>query len=345
MTSRHLLTTLLATPLLVALQPRGDNVAFHPEDGSSLSKEYGIDFTFSIGDITAYADGQDLSESVPADFELVGDTSMVVTDKYVETVGGRPLQLIRTFDSMEMYWEAMDDSGDAEEFSELEGKSVKFVWNEEDEAYDVSYHESEGDEELLQGLGVDMDLRALLPEGEVSEGDTWTVAARQLASVIFYGTNFEDLDMSLDDEDIGPLIESELLPQIENLMEGFSGECEYLGRADVDGTSIGRIGLKIAGEGTIDLVGFIERVLEQQMPQEMEFDASVDEASIELSMDGEGELRWDLDAGHLHDYEMSSEMEILVDVYISIDVGGESHELEASIEVLGDGSWTAAVVQ
>ena len=342
MTSRKLLTVLLATPLLVALQPRGDNVAFHPEDGSSLSKDYGIEFTFSIGDITAYADGQDLSEGIPADFELLGDTSITVTDEYVETVNGKPLQLIRTFDSMEMYWEAMDESGDAEGFDELEGKSVKFVWNEEDETYEVSFHESEGDDELLEGLGVDMDLRALLPDGEVSEGDTWMVEARDLGSIIFFGTNFEDIDMSLDEDDIGPLIEAELLPQLETLMDGFSGECEYLGREDGD-VSVGRIGLTLSGEGTIDLVGLIEQIIDQQMPEGMDIDASVDEASIALSMEGEGELQWDLDAGHMLDYEMASEIEVLVDVYIAIDMAGESHELEASVEVLGDATWSAAI--
>ena len=342
MTSRHLLTALLATPLLLALEPRADNVSFHPEDGSSLAKDYGIEFTFVLGDITAYIDGQDLSESVPADFELVGDTSLTITDQYVETLDGKPLQLIRTFDSMEMYWEAMDESGDAEEFAELEGKSVKFEWNEDDEAYDVSFHESEGDEDLLEGLGIDMDLRALLPEDEVSQGDSWTVEARALGSIIFFGTDFENLDFSMDDDDVGPLIESELVPQLESLADGFSADCEYLGSAEEDGTTLGVIGLAIKGEGSIDLVGLIEQIIEDQMPEGMEIDASVDEASIAIAMEGEGELRWDLGAGHMHDYEMSSELEILVDVYIEIDVGGEAHEIEASVEILGEGTWTAA---
>ena len=205
MTSRFLLTALISTPLLVALEPRADDVSFRPENGSSLTKEYTIDLNIALGDITAYFDGQDLSESVPADFELLAELALSVTDEYVRTVEGIPHELIRTFDSMELYWEAADESGEAEDFGELEGKSVKFEWNEEDENYDVSYHESDGDEELLQGLGPDMDLRVLLPDGDVSEGDTWSIEADDLASVFFFGTNFEDMEMG-DGENAAPRV-------------------------------------------------------------------------------------------------------------------------------------------
>jgi hypothetical protein len=337
MISRHLLTAVLSTPLLLAVEPRADDVNFSPEDGSSLAKEYTIDLTLGVGDITAYVDGQDLSESIPADFELMAEFAMEVTDEYVETVEGVPHELIRTYDSMEFYWEADEESGDAEELAELEGKSVKFKWDEEDESYEITYHESEGDEDLLKGLGPDMDLRALLPDGDVSEGDTWTVEAKDLGTVFFFGSSFEELDMGDGDAEIAAIFESELYPQLESLLEGFITECEYKGD--------GSIGVSLNGEGSIDLTSLIEEMVASQMPDGFELEMTIDEATVNVTIEGEGTLKWDLEAGHMSSFDMASEFEVLVDVYIEADVMGESHELEASIELLGDGAWEAGVVE
>ncbi|MCP3917482.1 MAG: hypothetical protein GY711_18210 [bacterium] len=338
MTSRFLFTALIATPLLLALQPRADAVHFQPEDGSSLAKEFSIEFTLSVGDITAFIDGQDLSEGIPADLELAAEAAMLVTDEYLETVDGVPHEFIRTYDSLELYWEADDDSGEVDEFSELEGKSVKFDWDEEDESYQVTFHESDGDEDLLQGLGADMDLRVLLPEGDVSEGDTWTVEATDLGAIFFFGSKLEDLEIGdEEDADTTALIESELYPQFESMLDGFITECTYEG----DGT----IGVSLQGEGSIDLTSFIEEIAALQVPDGFEFDLNVDEAVVGINVDGEATLVWDLEAGHMTSFDMTSDFEILADVYIEVDLAGEAHELDASIELLGEGAWEVGLVE
>ena len=80
-----------------------------------------------------------------------------------------------------------------------------------------------------------------------------------------------------------------------------------------------------------------------QMPEGFEVALVIDEATVNVSIEGEGTLAWDLEAGHLSSFDMTSEFEVLVDVYIEADVMGESHELEASVELLGDGAWEAGV--
>jgi hypothetical protein len=56
--------------------------------------------------------------------------------------------------------------------SELEGMSVVFTWNEDEEDFDVAFAEGmEGDEKLLVNLVESLDLREFLPPNEVSSQD------------------------------------------------------------------------------------------------------------------------------------------------------------------------------
>jgi len=349
MTPRHLLTLLLAGPALLALQPRADVVGFAPKDGSSLTKEFHIDFDLALGDLTMLANGMDVSEGVPGDFEVTIAITMKVVDTYVDVEDGKPLDLIRLYDSMAARWETPDDSGEADEgpLTELEGKQVQFRWDADAETYDVSYHDCEGDESALEDLGVDMDLRMLLPDSEVSEGDSWMLEPEQVRNLILFGSDTGELSPDMEDDPmgIGPLIESELLPQIESLLEELSAECTYKGRREVDGTAVGAIEVTLEGEGSIDLSGLIRGLIDSQVPEGMDIAVEIDEAVVSLTLEGEGTLLWDLGAGRLHSFEMSPELEILIDVALTVEAAGESQEFEASVELLGSGDWTAEAVR
>ena len=92
---------LLAAPLLVALEPRGDSLSFHPADGTTVSKQAELHVSVDLGDVTVEADGQDISEQIPGDMSAVVDVAMSWTDKYVEVEKdkNRPTDLIRTYES------------------------------------------------------------------------------------------------------------------------------------------------------------------------------------------------------------------------------------------------------
>src|SRR5688572_18649952 len=145
MTSKHWLTALALAPALMALEPRADAVDFAPSEGSSLKKTFGIEFNLALGDLTILANGMDMSEGVPADFELSTELAMTVVDTYVDIEEEKPLDLIRLYDALSLTWETPDDSGESdEEFTALAGKQVRFQWNGDSETYAVTYHESEG---------------------------------------------------------------------------------------------------------------------------------------------------------------------------------------------------------
>jgi hypothetical protein len=341
-------TLLAGLPLLVALQPRADRVAFAPESGSSFQKQFEVAFDLTLGDLTMMVAGMDMSEGVPSDFELSTEIDLSVVDTYVEVEDGMPLELLRRYQDFEARWETPDGSGEADDgpLSALDGKEIRFKWNPDAETYDVSYEDGEGDEDALERLHVDMDFRAMLPDGEVSEGDTWTLDSEQVAGVILFGlrTNGFSLDM---DGELGPmqdLLEAELMPQLEALAQDLTAECTYRGRKTVDGRSLGSIGIELDGEGTIDLAGLILGMIEEQA-EGFELDVDITEAVLLLTLEGEGELLWDLEAGRFHAFELAPDLEILVDVLMSIDAGGETQDIEASVELFGSGAWAARAIE
>jgi hypothetical protein len=164
-------------------------------------------------------------------------------------------------------------------------------------------------------------------------------------ALLGFGAELEELlvvDLEDDPAGVGPLIESELMPQIKNLLDELAAECTYAGPRE-DG--LGAIDLKVQGEGTLDLTSMLLEMIESQMPDGMGATVEVDEAVVSVALEGAGTLVWDLQAGHLNSFEMAPELEILVDISLSIDVGGETQDFEASLELLGNGTWTAAVVE
>src|SRR5688500_19800730 len=98
--TRFLLPALLASPLLLAMEPRGDALTFHPAKDSSLTKISEMTMSFELGDISVIVSGNDMSGQIPGDVAGDMDMSMTWTDKYVDLKDGKPLELIRTYDEM-----------------------------------------------------------------------------------------------------------------------------------------------------------------------------------------------------------------------------------------------------
>jgi hypothetical protein len=335
--NRPTLSALLAAPLLTALSPVADDLSFHPSDGSEVTRRYTIELDFELGDLSIVADGQDVSEMVPSDqMSGAAEIAMKVTESFVRSAEGRPLELIRYFEEMsgeagpEGQAEAMED------IDKLEGKRVRFLWNEDEGAYDVTFHESEGDAEDLEGLTPDMDLRALLPGKEVSAGDTWSIDAKELHSVLLFGDKPES-----GDEQFEELLKSSVWPQVQTLMDQFKTTCEYLGERDVDGRKVGAIAVTMHGEGRIDLSQFILEVFQMQVG-EAQVDLDISKADVALTFDSKGELLWDLAGGHLRAFDMACDADVALEFSGSADVQGESHSADADAEFAVTGNWKVA---
>ncbi|HVS19323.1 MAG TPA: hypothetical protein VMT18_12030 [Planctomycetota bacterium] len=322
-------------PVALAAAPWSSDLGFHPPDDSKVTREYSIQFDFELGDLTMIADGQDMSEMVPGDFEVTGELRLQVDDHFVRSGGGRALELIRTYAEIVANMEAAGESQDFEGADKLEGKTVRFLWNEDESDYDVAFHESEGDESALQAISADMDLSVLLPGKAVEVGDVWTVPAEEIGSVLMFGGDLDDQESG---DEMGALMKRELGPQFDAMLADFKISCEYRGEREEGGVRVGVIGLTLAGEGELDLEPVILAAMEvQELP--MEIDLSFNSALLEMSFEGKGELLWNLKNGMLHAFDMGADMEFAADINVAMDAGGESHEMQAEVEVLGRGTW------
>ncbi len=335
-------TSVLALPLLVAFGARAQKLAFGPEDGSALDKSLSMDVSFYVEDLSLIADGQDVGGMMMAEMDEALSFNMLieVTDEYVRTEGGKHMELLRTYNTITAEGGTESEREEADGIDELEDETILFKWNDEEGVYNKSYHESEGDEDLLEELEVDMDFTALLPGGEVSEGDTWEMAGDKALSLFAPGGFPGGSGGGDGEEEAMELFQQELQPQIEEAFGDFVIECTYVGTREDGDASYGEITFEFEGEGAIDLSDFLLAVFELQMEgQDMEIDVDIT-ANLELSFEGRGTLLWDQAMGTVHSYDMSCEMLLIADVDAAVDAMGESHEMEASAELSGSGEWS-----
>ncbi|MBI5435036.1 MAG: hypothetical protein HZA52_19535 [Planctomycetes bacterium] len=324
---------LFVAPLCLALTPVGDDVTFHPKDGAEVTKTFVNSMELGLDDLSMTVDGNDMSEMMPLDQAHMTVTStMTITDKYVKVAEGRPTELIRSFDSIESSVEAGPETTSNEDLEKLEGKKVSFKWNEDNKAYDVAYHETEGDADMLERLAEDMDLRALLPDRNVKEGDKWEIDADGLMTVIFAGMRLDKMDMGDAPEEMADVIE-EMMSEIKRLGNDVKTVCEYKGARDVDGKQCGAIAIKVEGKPSLDLSGLITTIMQKQGEASgTTLDVDVKKATLGLEINAAGELVWNLGDGHVATFQLAPNVQITADIDFSVDAAGEAHTVQASVE-------------
>jgi hypothetical protein len=325
----------------------GEKLAFQPEPGSSLTKSYVMGGEFALDDISLIFDGQDVGGAM-GQFEMnvKTETRIEVTDAYRAVAGGRPTELLRTFEELASTMHMVVTPAPAEvpemtSTSSLEGKTVAFRWNDEEQEYERSFHEGEGDEGLLEGLEEDMDLRVFLPESEVSADDSWTVALAELESLVAPGGNLQILpeDADFDQETMKKFEElfSDFGEELGELLEG-ECTCTFKGARDEDGVNVAEIAIDLEVATTLDLSefldDFIRTAIEQGGAEEM-VKVTLDTADFNLDFGGKGTLLWNLGAGRVHSFQLSGDATMDIDIAVSVQAEGESHEADASLELSG----------
>lgn len=351
--TRTLLTTLLAAPVLLALTLPVDDVTFAPEAGSSVTRTYTSNNQFSLDEMEMSMNGQPMPMDLEMSMDMSMDMSIEVTDTFVAVGAGRPDQLQRSYDALgaeahfSMEMAMMPDGGqdrDISSSSELEGKTVLFSWNEEDGEFGVAYHESEGDEDLLETLTEDMDFRALLPVGGVSAGDTWEIDPKDLISVLFPGG-----DTGLRPDDDGGA--EEMMPGMDgmganmgemlgDLLEG-EASAEYIGTEEVDGVTVAVISFTLSISSSNDMTEMVEDNMAELPDGSPEI--SINYVDVEIEMEGTGTLQWNLAANRAHSFEAQGSMNTLMDMGMGVSMGDNEMEMEQSMEMSGTFDSTMAV--
>ncbi len=298
---------LFLAPLLVAFVPPialEEEIRFSPEAGAAFTVSYTNEVTMTLEDqsMMMVFNGEEHEQETPdVDVELSQSFEAVFSDEVLSFEDGRVTKLRRTFNEVGQTRaqsaegpdgsNSSDDSGS----TELEGTSVVFTWDAEEESYTVAFWEDEdGDEDLLEELEYDIYFEGLLPESAVSVGDTWEAEIRALDLI-----NDPSGDLQLDweneaDEDDD---DDDVSQQYEDNLEG-TIECKLNEVIAEDGVRIALIGITVEA-GTSS---------EKSQDVDNEGVSGTIGEDIEITFEFEGVLRWDLGAGHATELELGGDI-------------------------------------
>ncbi len=336
---RSSLLLLLAIPGTLGFALLADELTFHPEKDATSQKKLTIEAEFNVEDASFTMNGEPMPDEALDEIKaqaLIVNLAMGVTETFKSTKDGRPLDLLRRYDDLSVSVEFGDESEDLAEAKAFEDKTVRFRWNEEEKAYDKSFHESSGDESALADLIDDMEIRVLLPGKKVAVGDTWEIPANDIGALFFPG------GVPMTDDGSGEGVEFQdvtdaIGKQIEDSLKDFKVLCTYKGTREVGGVRVGEVAFTYDGNCRIDLEPLLRKIEEEQGGSddaELSFTAS---AGMELK--GEGSLLWDLKAGVLHSYSMQAKPHFDVSIEASVSAGNQQFELSMSGAIGGNVAW------
>jgi len=267
--------------------------------------------------------------------------TLEVSDVFDTVEEGQVKKLTRTFQTISansavqqespMIPEPIDQTIDSA--SELEGKTVVFVWDADASEYSASFPDDEGDAELLEGLEQNMDLTVFLPAREVAEGDTWELDVQQLTQILMPGG---DLKLVPDEEAMPDgLPTGGMGGNMADMLGDIEGEAsaEYKGMREVDGVQCAVIQFKLAITSAADMTDKVADTISEQVPDGIEVE--LDHMDVEMEMQGEGTLLWNLAAGHAHSLELSATVNSVMDMGMSMDAGGQKMDQAVEVEMSG----------
>jgi hypothetical protein len=299
---------LTALALIVAT-PATEELVFAVEEDTELVRTVETSISLELDEMSMTFGG----EEVPPDhFEGLEETiayeeTLVVRDRFGPPGDGRPQSLVRTYEELGgvQTFETAEQEAERPQSSELEGLAVRFTWDEDEQVYERSFEDDEGDDELLEPLLEDMDMRAFLPEDDVDEGDSW-----ELAPEVFRNVNRPG---GVDLVDESGERNSEMDEQMDENLDG-TIEATFAGVREEDGVRIGVL------EISIDVATQGEEELETD-------DGATVLRTAELSYELEGELWWDLDGGSLLSFELDGDVGMTSTNEAEVDLGGGAMEM------------------
>ncbi|MFT7485617.1 MAG: hypothetical protein ACI9F9_001467 [Candidatus Paceibacteria bacterium] len=339
---------LLVAPAFLAFQPSGTEISFHVQEGSSKTKTFTNSVSMALDDMQMLMNGQESPMMPSIDMNIDSSVEIQVTDEYVKMRDGVPAKLQRTYDSlgesremameMDIMGNVQNQDNSSSSSSELEGETVLFTWSADDDEYIPTFPDGDGDEDLLENLAEDMDFRSLLPEGSVSPGDEWKVDPVALKRVLTPGGDLklvseeeaEDASMMGMDNDMGKFddwfsedVEGKVTATFKEMSEA------------EDGTSVAVITFAIKVENAVDLTEKMQEGLaDADMPMEgAEMD--IKSMDIEIALEGEATLFWNVSEGCAHSFELSTEMMLTVDISMAISTQGMDMDIDQSMEFSG----------
>jgi hypothetical protein len=301
--------------LLAAASAPAGELSFAPREGARVKKTFVQEITTKLKEMRQSIDGEPLeaAEVEQPTLELESRETITVVDQYVRVGAGRPLELVRNYEevgSKSSRDVRLGDEGEQaqeEQGSPLEGRSVRFTWNESGERYEREFVGGEGDDALLEDLDEDMDLRDWLPGEEARGAESWEVPLKAFRYHLFAGgLDLEPVDGEAESD--GELAE----PSTQDYLDHATGAIRA---TRVEG-----------GEGADPDLERLQVEIELETWVEFERQEQSATTRIEIAYDLEGELVWNRAEGRIERFEVEGEYdETIVN---SVELEGESGSID-----------------
>ena len=335
-------STALALAALCLLVPRaaaaGDRLTFEVAPGTKLLKKYVAKHELRIDDMGMQLD--DLPYVSDKTGGWVSTTQRIeFLDEYVACAPNNPLEFTRSIRDVLANGKAnvarrsgqvLDENSRSS--SPLRQQTIRFRWIPEERDWSRCYERIDAEEEWLAPLHGEFELLSLLPPGEVAPGDTWPVDIAAFRHVLAPGGNLQMVPSggSL----FGRLMELGVGGDYADFFQPVGGSIEatYKGRrslqlAEGDATrelEVAVVSLHVNVASAADRTELYRMAMPEDERRE---NARLDGVSVEYSLMGDGELLWDLAAGHFHSLELSGQEGFVASIAKTRYDGREEHRV------------------
>ena len=335
--------SLALLPLIAAAPAAIQAPAYAPKDGSTLVKSFVLTMNTAIDDSTTLVNGDD-SQSPSIESETLIVRKLQVSDHIVSCESGRPTKLVRSYDGLGINIESpLQMSGPVsveadlafEGVSPLDALEVEFTWDSDAETYKRAWVGGEGDSSHLDGLAEDLDLRALLPDGEVSVGDSWAVDPEAFVDLLYSGG---DLSFEMSSTGDSPPAGVGNIEDQPSPRESFDklGDCKVTARLAEPRSDGGRrlavISFTADLEGSLDNSEAVLKTLGEMVPGGT---FNVELANTDTFVEGKGEMLWDMAAGHAASLTFEGELTASQEQRASLSFGGQELDIESTTNTSG----------
>jgi hypothetical protein len=284
-----------------------EELSWHPAAGTKLQREIVTSHFLTAAKQKITEGGEETISQ--RRLELKSVQRLKVTDVLLAVEGGRPTKLHRLYEDSSFEANIESSAGMKRTRDEklkgagsVVGSGVVFTWVPEDAEYGRYYDRNTGIEEVLPGLIEDLDMRELVPGREVKLSDTWELEPGVLKGVFHCGGDVVF--------DLAGGTGSEMLRMMRlgvglDLDQVFGGSEEGRVTATLVAITEEEDGLRLA-EVRLDFDVLLERDLKERAQAgtsltEARMGLYVDSTVVTMKLEGSGVIRWNLDAGRLHD--------------------------------------------
>ena len=317
------LATALPTGLLALVfltPPIGEELAFTPEPGSTITRRFHETTALELDSMVRSLDGEE-QEADEFEVEVKNEREFVFVDEYRAVGEERVDQLARTYETLSSRTEVaaseggvIDEEADVAGTSALDGATVLFTWNDDEEEFEAAFTGDDADRfdgDLLDDLATTVDLAALLPGEEIAEGESWEVDLEVFPALFRLGGDVSLLpEIDPEDRDHEPIVMCFYfcLAEMTGELEG-SVEATYDGEQETEDGEYAVISLELEVASTRDGLEAISELAEALELEEIDF-TEMSSFEFRYSFDGEGTLWWDMEKGRAHRLILDGDVEI-----------------------------------